>query len=65
MKTLKKITNIFIFITKAFIVLNILLGYVWSLKTKYNVSGTTTTRWIIPKLIIPPEKKSKYKTVKT
>ena len=36
MKTLKKITNIFIFITIAFIVLNILLGYVWSLKTKYK-----------------------------
>ena len=36
MKILRKIINIFIFFTIAFIVLNILLGYYWALKTKYK-----------------------------
>ena len=39
MKTLKKIINIFIFFTIAFIVLNILLGYFWSLRTKYKFNN--------------------------
>ncbi len=36
MKTLKKILNIFTFFLLAFIILNIVLGYLWSLKTKYK-----------------------------
>ena len=36
MKTLKKILNIFTFFLLVFIILNIVLGYLWSLKTKYK-----------------------------
>ena len=39
MKTFKKIINFFIYTVIAFIVLNILLGYFWSLRTKYKFSN--------------------------
>ena len=39
MKTFKKIINFFIYAFIAFIVLNILLGYFWSLRTKYKFNN--------------------------
>ena len=39
MKILRKIINIFILSVIAFIILNILFGYLWSLRTKYKFTN--------------------------